>query len=361
MKNRTLIILLLFCGCRNFSNKEIFKNSITFKEDLVIKSNDSLILQSSRKRNQFTDYSDSTENLCKLVGDTLKLYLSTGQFEGAYFLNLLVINDTFNASFELFDNYSKYVYSPSAISISLNKRKFKVDDYIVAEINYNAIGKLQNFKESPNDTVCFKGKIRLKVRDSNFTFKDFYIENQRNEFYAMLKQRPDTIKKLNLYGCAFTDLPKELPLFTNLEELDLSGNDMSKSNFSILRNLKALKTLDLTECNLSDIPSAIFSLPRIETLNIWNNKICTIPDGLYNLVSLKHLTLGNNCVSFLSPKISNLINLESFESSSSRIKVYPKEMAKLKKITEIYPNDTMEFIPKDLIKYAWGCDTILNK
>lgn len=36
-------------------------------------------------------------------------------------------------------------------------------------------------------------------------------------------------------------------------------------------------------------------------------------------------------------------------------------MARLKKLKEIYPSDTMQYIPKALIKYAWGYDTILIK
>lgn len=360
MKISYLIIVLIICGCRNANISKNSSNVINFNEELVISKNDSLILQTSRHWNSFPEFSDSSNSFCLLLGDTLKFYLSTGVFEGAYSLTIQIINDTFNTSFKRLGSYSKYVYTPSLVQVILNKNRYKVNDYVIAHINYNAIGKAQGNKNTGDDTAFFNGKIRLKVRDSKFNFEELSIENNRNEFYAMFKQRPDTIKKFSLYGCAFTDIPKELTSFTSLEELDLTGNDLSKSDLSPLKNLKKLKSLNLTECNLSSFPLAILYLSNLETLSIWNNKISSIPDELYDLKSLKNLTIGNNNLSYLSPKISRLINLESFESSFTNIRVYPNDMARLKKLTEIYPNDTMQYIPKALIKYAWGYDTILN-
>ena len=365
MKVLGFIILLLLYGCQNptgyDSNSQDLSNAIRINKELVITNDDSLILQTSRLGNSFPEFADSTNSFCQVSGDTLKFYLCTGIFEGAYSLNIQIVNNTFNTSFRRFNNQSKYIYTPSSVQITLNKNKFHVNDFVIAQIAYSAVGKLQKVEESRGDTVFFYGKIRLKIRDSKFTFKDFSIENERNDFYAILKQNPDTIRNLNLHGCAFTDIPKELASFTNLEVLDLTGNDLSKADFSLVKSIKTLKSLDLTECNLSRFPSAVLYLPNLEILTIWNNKINSIPDELYNMTSLKKLTIGNNNLNYLSPKISQLINLESFESSSTNIRVYPNEMARLTKLTEIYPSDTMQYIPKALIKYAWGYDTILAK
>ena len=364
MKTFHFIIFLFICGCQNSHKGDLSKNSsnaVNYNKDLAIATNDSLILQTSRHKDIFPEFADSSNSFCQLFGDTLKFYLSTGRFEGSYSLNLEIINDTCNTSFRLFDNYSKYVYKPSLVQITLNKNKFQVNEYIIAQITYNAVGKLQRAEETRGDTVLLNGKIRLRIRDAKFTFEDFSIENERNDFYAKLNQRPDTVTKLNLYGCAFTDIPNELVSFTNLQELDLTGNDMSRSDFGLLKNIKTLKSLNLTECNLSKFPLAVTFLPNLETLSLWNNKLSSIPDELYSVTSMKDLSIGNNNLNYLSPKISQLINLESFESSSTNIRVYPNEMTKLKKLTEIYPSDTMQYIPKSLIKYAWGYDTVLTK
>jgi hypothetical protein len=362
MKTPYLIILLFICGCQNIADKNNPANkpskTISINEKLIITSKDSFTLHRSSYRDLFPEFSDSSNSLCQLVDDTLKLFLNTGDFHS---LKIQIAHDSFSTSINRFGNYSKYVYTPYLVHITLNKHQFQANDYIIAQITCYAEGKPQNVGESRKDTAFFDGKIRLKIRDSKFTFEDFNIENERNDFYAKLKQRPDTVKKLNLFGCAFTDIPKELTLFTNLEELDLTGNDMSMSDFDRLKNIKTLKSLNLTECNLSNIPRAILQLRNLETLSIWNNKINSIPEELYDMTSLKNLTIGNNNLNYLSPKISQLINLESFESSSTNIKVYPNEMVRLKKLREIYPNDTMRYIPAALIKYTWGCDTVLSK
>ncbi len=308
----------------------------------------------------YPQFSDTTNSFCKLIGDTMLLHLSTVFFEGSYVLKVKIVNDSVNSSLMLFDNHSNYVYTPSMGQIILNKKAFQVKDYVIAEIAYNFIGKNKDIRDIKPDTVQIRGKIKLKVREVNFDFKDFSIENSRNAFYAMLKQNPDTIRKLSLYGCAFTELPEELSLFTHLEELDLTGNDLSRSDLNGLTHNKNLRSLNLTECNLSKVPLPIINLKHLETLDIWNNKINIIPDQLYSMISLKTLTIGNNNINYLSPKISQLINLESFESSSTNIFVYPDEMTKLKKLKEIYPNDTMQYIPKKLIQYAWGYDTIFR-
>ncbi len=263
---------------------------------------------------------------------------------------------------ELFDDDCKYVYTPYLIQITLNKKKAQVNDFIIANIIYNSVGKLQSNDCPRYDSVTLSGKIRLKVRDSKFTLNDFTRENETNDFYLKLKQRPDTIKKLSfMFDLAFPGIVNQLYFFTNLEDLDLTGTNLDNTNFAFIKDLRTLKSLTLNDCNLSRFPLTILDLPKLETLNIWNNKISNIPEGLYQMTSLKHLTIGNNDLAYLSPKISNLLNLESFESSATNIRVYPKEMLKLKKLKEIYPSDTMYYIPKALIKYAWGYDTILNK
>ncbi|OQP59604.1 hypothetical protein A3860_37070 [Niastella vici] len=81
--------------------------------------------------------------------------------EGSYFLYIQIINDTFNTSFNLFDNYSKYVYTPSSVQVTLNKKKFKANDYIIAQIAYNAIGKLQAVERSSDDSAFFNGMKKV--------------------------------------------------------------------------------------------------------------------------------------------------------------------------------------------------------
>ncbi|SDH45024.1 leucine-rich repeat domain-containing protein [Chitinophaga filiformis] len=358
-----LITILVLNSCRNCElNKSVSNDPrihIGYDPQITIDSSDILIFTTSRRKEYNTGLSDSTNSLVQISGDTLGLFLNDGRFEGCYLSSFIILPDTAYSTFELFDAHTKYNYLPSSCSISLNKNTYRPGDYLTVQINYKTIGK-HTRHEDVYDTVTIIGKIKLKIRDRNFTQEDFSIERNRNEFLSLLKQKPDTITELNLFGCAFTRLPQEITQFVNLQKLNLDGNDLSGTDLSELKQLRHLKSLELHECNLSHLPEAILSLSELESLDIFQNNISAIPEELYNLTSIKHLCIGGNNISYLSPRIANLINLETFETSSSKIKVYPKEMTKLKKLKDLYPNDTMDYIPGSLLKYVWHVDTVYH-
>lgn len=44
------------------------------------------------------------------------------------------------------------------------------------------IGRVQKNANETNDTVKFQGKIRLKIRDSSFSFEDFLLRMKGKRF-----------------------------------------------------------------------------------------------------------------------------------------------------------------------------------
>jgi uncharacterized protein YjbI with pentapeptide repeats len=267
-------------------------------------------------------------------------------------LNIRIAKDSPVIDFRLFDNYSKYTYTTNKLRITLDKKILKPGDYVIAKIAYNSIGNLNDGHQLQYDTVDFSGIIRLKVRDTAFTAGDLMEEDFKNRFYAETKQRPDTIKRLVLYTSKWlTDIPKEILLYTNLEELYLDGTDLSKANLERLCNLTHLKILDLSECNLSKIPACFSSLKQLEELGLSLNHLSSIPESIYELSNLKDLDIESNNLSFLSKSIGNLKSLESIGLGNTKIVRLPDEMLSLSKLKEIYTRDTMKYIPKPLLKY----------
>lgn len=350
-------------GCRDKKETTSILNKnqyVSYDSKLTVSNQDSLILKYTRREQLFSEYFDSTHSFCVSDNDTLKFFLMTSWFEGSYALNLKILNDSVHAELKLRDNHNRFIYDSSKTNLILNSSAFKVGDYVTTKINFQTIGKSLEHPKF-RDTVIVAGKLKLRVYDNTFNFDSLYVKEQRDKFYSSLKERPDTVTKLNLYGCSFTELPLELGYFNNLEKLELDGNDLSIANLNKLADLQNLRELSLQECNLSVFPKSILRLRNLEILSVYNNHLKSIPDELYELVSLKELTIGNNPLKHLSPKISNLSNLVSLETSATDIRKYPDEMIKLTNLKEIYPSDTMFYIPKPLIKYVWGCDTILKK
>ena len=340
------LTLIIFGSCIN--------NPKTINSSQEILDKDSLLWKTTRTRNYpFPVISDSTNSFIQLLHDTCRIYLSTGWFEGSYSINVDIFNDSpHNTSFRLFENYTNYKYARGIFSISFDKKKFKAGEYVMANVKYETIGEPLQKYQIYSDTVKMSGKLRLKVRDSSFTFETLMNENFKNDFYAETKRRPDTIKKLFLYNSKWlTEIPKEILLYTNLEELHLEGTDLSKADLGLLCNFRHLKILDLGECNLSEIPTCFNSLKELEELDLNLNNLTFLPECTYELTNLKDLDIESNKILSLSPNIKKLKNLESIGLAKTNILYLPDEMISLRKLKEIYANDTMKYVPKTLLKY----------
>ena len=68
--------------------------------------------------------------------------------------------------------------------------------------------------------------------------------------------------------------------------------------------------LDLSGCDLSDLPIEIKQLNMLERLNLANNKLQDL-SRIAALPYLKEIHAGNNKISSLSPDIQNMMSLET--------------------------------------------------
>lgn len=359
MRILPLLYFLYLFSCTDNSNKPAYaikSNSVVeYASDIDFSEKDSLILTTSRRRRDYTEVADSSNSFLQIKSDTLNLHLSTGWFEGAYIFNAAITDDTALVSFRFFDNHNKYQYDSCKFQIILDKKNIRPGEYVTVKLSYNGIGKLYDGQHFRYDTVVFSGKIQLKARSENFDEEDLREENDKNRFYAEVKKRPDSVKQLFLYDSKWmTELPRELLLYTSLEELYLEGKDLSRADLNLLCNLKNLKLLDLSNCNLTSIPSCLNSLTRLEDLKLNLNHITKLPESVYELSNLKNLEVESNYITGLSSNIKKLKKLESISLGETMVVSLPDEMSMLNKLKEIYVNDTMTYIPKRLLKYIQG-------
>lgn len=88
----------------------------------------------------------------------------------------------------------------------------------------------------------------------------------------------------------------QLTAFTNLERLDISGNEIS--DISTIANLKTLKKFYAANNEITDV-SPLAELPALEYLGLRGNKIADA-DLLFGISSLKYLHLANNQITAVS-------------------------------------------------------------
>ncbi len=110
----------------------------------------------------------------------------------------------------------------------------------------------------------------------------------------MIKPISSRQNVLNLSGQNLNKLPSGTFDKTDLDELNLSHNNLNGSLPSEVGRLQNLKVLNLSNNNFTGVPAEIGSLKNLELLDLSNNSITGLPNELGNLTNLKYLDLTGN-------------------------------------------------------------------
>jgi hypothetical protein len=89
------------------------------------------------------------------------------------------------------------------------------------------------------------------------------------------------------------------------------------------------KSLDLSDKQLSALPSEIRQLTGLQFLDLSNNQLTALPPEIGQLASLQSLDLSNNQLTALPPEIGQLASLQSLDLSYNKITTLPAEVARL--------------------------------
>ncbi|BGP39457.1 hypothetical protein JCM10449v2_003407 [Rhodotorula kratochvilovae] len=100
---------------------------------------------------------------------------------------------------------------------------------------------------------------------------------------------------LDISECGLSEVPSAIASCCFLEELSLSGNPLATGTLpSFLGTLPALHVLLADSCNLSTLPSSLAQLSRLHTLTLRNNRLRTLPAWLARLGALETLLVDDN-------------------------------------------------------------------
>ena len=353
--------LLLACSCSEKGQNRIVPDSAIIDPTLTKSPNDTFKIGRAGLLSGFPFYFfKDDKGFCKLQEDTIKIFLQEGTITSTV-MNLNISKHNVDADIWVYSCHASLRYKTIMTTLQLNKKAFHFGDTIVGELNYHGLPIFED-KSIEGDTLRIKGKFKFVVRPENFTFDDLTKEKNYKNFTALLQSDPNTIYEVDLSNSGITEIPKEILLFKNLRVLNLEENDLSNADFSMLKHLPRIRKLDIGRCNLTKIPTSVFSLTNLDELDIYLNKIDELPEELFTLTKLKGLQIGGNYLNSLSPNISKLTNLEWIEFSRTQIWRLPDEMTKLKSLKEIFPNDTMIYIPLKLKPLlASSCDYVTSK
>ena len=101
-------------------------------------------------------------------------------------------------------------------------------------------------------------------------------------------------KSLNLSGQGLDKLPSYVLSRTDLEELNISDNQLTGALPSEIGKLTRLKVLNASNNSMTGVPAEIGHLPALEVLDLSNNQLTGLPNELAQLDKLKVLNLSGN-------------------------------------------------------------------
>lgn len=169
-----------------------------------------------------------------------------------------------------------------------------------------------------------------------------------NKWFTNLQDalsEPDRVFKLDLSGQGLREIPKEISILTNLNELrikdnlitsigeelaentrlesiDLSGNQLESIDFNNLsQNALNLKFLILRENSLVSIDGSLNKMKFLSYLDLGGNFIENIDDDIL-LKYLKVLVLDNNNLSELPAMAINAPKLKTLNLNANQIEIF---------------------------------------
>lgn len=152
-------------------------------------------------------------------------------------------------------------------------------------------------------------------------------------------KEPDKVIRLHLIKQKLTEVPKEVYLFKNLQELDLSKNRIKELPDTIA-TLTNLQTFNLSKNNLELLPAAIGKLSNLKKLIVNQNSLTALPTAIGDLSNLLVLDLWSNDISFFPDSLADLKKLRYMD-----LQVILINGDEQRRIQDLLPNTLIKFSP----------------
>ncbi|XP_048465259.1 protein flightless-1 homolog isoform X1 [Rhincodon typus] len=248
---------------------------------------------------------------------------------------------------------------------------FQLDDLSVLDLSYNQLTEipreLENAKNMlvlnlshngvdniPNQLfINLTDLLYLDLSDNNLeslppqmrrlVHLHTLILNNNPLMHAQLRQLPamTALQTLHLRNTQRTqnNLPTSLEGLSNLKDVDLSCNDLSRVP-ECLYTLSSLRRLNLSTNQISELSLCIDQWTQLETLNLSRNQLTSLPSAICKLIKLKKLYLNSNKLDFdgIPSGIGKLASLEEFMAANNNLELIPESLCRCGKLKKLVLN-----------------------
>lgn len=157
-------------------------------------------------------------------------------------------------------------------------------------------------RHSLNKVLCFNDKdMKFKILfilAVGLLFSGCILTQQPNSTSstavpADADEKP-RVNMLDLSGQQLTKVPEYVFGQKNLEELNVSNNQLTGAIQAQIRQLQNLKVLNASNNRMTGVPAEIGQLENLQVLDLSNNQLTGLPHELGNLKNLKILNISGN-------------------------------------------------------------------
>ncbi|XP_066912686.1 leucine-rich repeat serine/threonine-protein kinase 1-like isoform X2 [Clytia hemisphaerica] len=144
-------------------------------------------------------------------------------------------------------------------------------------------------------------KLRQDMGLTLKLFTSIDLSNNSLESVPLMLFQMPSLKNLNLSENNLSTIPtssSSLEAVPSIEDVTREETD-AFAMFTLNWNCPSLETLDMSHNHLKDIPKNVFEMPNLQTANFGWNKIGTLPFEMWIAPSLKTLHLEHNCLKSL--------------------------------------------------------------
>lgn len=320
-----IFFILLFLGLFACQKNNKFKIDFTVKIDSTIKISKNLLTSkySINKKHECYNFFIPELGFCKKTDNGIEIRMSHCFMVGTS-LEIKIYNDSVFVIPSSFSCTNSYHFKPLSYKLTINSKKFNIGDTLKGKLEYFGFNKddsiVSDLEDSKHDTLKINGEFEFIIKDKDFNYSKFYSEKKLLKILENLKCNPKNIVNLDLSYLDLKELPKEISLCSNLVELNLSNNLLNEnSDFSCLRKLTKLKTINLNLNNFKEFPKSIFHISKIEHLSLGTNNIIAIPNDIKKLVRLKTLEISYNEISYLPSYLFEIKSLKEIWIEGNKI------------------------------------------
>lgn len=166
-----------------------------------------------------------------------------------------------------------------------------------------------------------------------------------------------TVRTIDLTNNRIVDIPMEICKLINMQRLILGDNLIERLPTN-LGKLQALKVLTLDGNRLTTLPSELGLLVRLEKFSISGNMLTSLPETIGSLRNLLLINVSNNKLSSLPESIGSCYSLEELEADGNSIDELPTSICNLVHLKSLsLNNNNVNQIPQNILK---DCKALQN-